>query len=920
MLFDIIILTETWLTSQDDLNLYYLDGYTIEHINRNYRKRGGGILMYIKRSITYNLSKKFCINDELFMESLCIDIRTHKNTTVKILGIYKPPSVQIPLFCGQLETIINLIGQTKTYIVGDFNIDLLNRKNENKVHDFINILMAHSFVPLIDKPTRITDFSSTLIDNIWTNTTNTKLTAGVIVNDISDHFPVFLSENLQTNNKPKTQSAVYKRQLNIHNTDALRMELTKLKWESVLNADDVNESFNNFYDTFLLKLDEYCPLKKQKSHLHKNKRTKWISNKLKNLCRKKNQLYKEFINQPNDTNRQRYVKYRNMAKHLLRKTESEYYTNKFANSNCINQTWQVIKSILNQSNAKEEITYITNNGCKLTDQKDICNTLNDHFIKIGETLSGKVPINLTHDYSFYLKNKNTSTIYLKPIDKTELLEISKSFGNKLSSDCIDLNMKTLKTLLPAIITPMEHIINLSLKHGVFPDKLKLAKVTPVFKKGDKTNMNNYRPISLLPQISKLFEKTFYNRIINFLDINNILSPSQYGFRKNSRTSYGIIDMVEKIHKALINNKIPIGLFIDLQKAFDTIDHKILLSKLYHYGIRGTALQWIHSYLSNRTQFTLHNNVKSTLGNITCGVPQGSILGPILFLIYINDIINASTKLSYVLFADDTNIFYADDNIDILKSNMEIELQKLVTWFKTNKLTLNLEKTNFIIFGPHCNSDINLRIDNQSITKVEYTKFLGVFIDQNLNWSFHIEHICNKIVKNLSTIYRTKHKLTKTALRHLYNSLIDPHINYCIEIWGNVPDNKLIKISTLQKRAIRLIENINPYSPSTNCFKNNKILKIKDIIEMRLCTLGYTASKTKLPLNLQKYFNFTFNTHNYDTRNNKNFERSKYVNKFSKISIIEKIKYRFNNVKTEIKNQPTLASFKNKLKNQMIEKY
>jgi retron-type reverse transcriptase len=226
-----------------------------------------------------------------------------------------------------------------------------------------------------------------------------------------------------------------------------------------------------------------------------------------------------------------------------------------------------------------------------------------------------------------------------------------------------------------LVNVLTHIINLSLENGIFPTKLKLAKVIPLFKQGDRTNVNNYRPISLLPQFSKIFEKVFYNRLSDFFEKFEILSKSQYGFRKKSSTSFAIIDMLSNIYNALNNNLLPIGVFIDLQKAFDTINHDILLFKLRHYGIRGLAYDWIKSYLIDRKQFVSLDDIYSETKSISCGVPQGSILGPLLFLIYINDIENTSKKLKFVLFADDTNIFYSDNNINNLKSNLELELEK-----------------------------------------------------------------------------------------------------------------------------------------------------------------------------------------------------------------------------------------------------
>ena len=241
---------------------------------------------------------------------------------------------------------------------------------------------------------------------------------------------------------------------------------------------------------------------------------------------------------------------------------------------------------------------------------------------------------------------------------------------------------------------------MSLVSGKYPQSFKLASVIPVFKKGDRNQCNNYRPISILPCISKILERIVHNQIYSFLSKHNIIHPYQYGFRKGHSTDLAILDLYDKITFALSQNQFIVGVLLDLTKAFDTLDHKILLYKLEQYGIRGTPLAWFSDYLKNRKQYTEFENHKSDILNLQCGVPQGSILGPLLFLIYINDITHVSPHLSYILFADDTTLLYADKNLDDIFSMYNAELPKLLTWLHSNKRSLNISKTNYIVFHNH----------------------------------------------------------------------------------------------------------------------------------------------------------------------------------------------------------------------------
>ena len=335
-----------------------------------------------------------------------------------------------------------------------------------------------------------------------------------------------------------------------------------------------------------------------------------------------------------------------------------------------------------------------------------------------------------------------------------------------------------------------HICSLSLKTGVFPEQLKIAKITPVYKKGEKSEFTNYRPISILPVISKLLERIMYNRIYKHITKNNLLYTKQFGFQAKNSTSFAIIKLIDQIAKAFDENKFTLGIFIDLSKAFDTVDHSILLEKLKYYGIKHTAHQWLSNYLTNRKQYLSYNTSSTDYSSIACGVPQGSIMGPLLFLIYVNDLQYVSSILDTIMFADDTNLFLSERNIKKLFSTMNTELTKLNNWFSANKLSLNETKTVYSFFHPLNKSDTiplilpSLKINNHTIKRETSIKFLGVIIDENITWRNHINYLSNKISKNIGVMYRARRFLNLQNMKYLYFSLIHSYINYGNIAWGS----------------------------------------------------------------------------------------------------------------------------------------
>ena len=698
---------------------------------------------------------------------------------------------------------------------------------------------------------------------------------------------------------------------------------------------DINLNYEMINDEILRAKNKHMPCKLVKFNKYKHKKSTWITLGLLKSIIYRDKLYKQLrLSNPNslhyDTLTLNLKTYNLILRKSIISAKQMYYESRFNRiGNDIRRTWKTINEILTKNQTQNKFPTVFNgNGSMITDKVNIANKFNVFFTNIGEKIAKGINYDGNKTYGHYLNKDIHSSFTFMNIDEDAINKIIYNLPPKSSSGCDGISTKLLKVIAPVIIKPLTLLINQVLNTGTFPDKLKIAKVIPIFKKGDPSLFENYRPISLLPAISKVVEKIIALQLSSYFEKNKLLFDNQYGFRPKHSTEHAALELIDRITNKMDTNEIPLNIFLDLSKAFDTIDHSILLNKLKYYGLKGSTLNLFQSYLSNRKQYTEIEDTTSTILPIQVGVPQGSILGPILFIIYVNDLPQCSNKFDFIMYADDTTLSSTIDSFCDINSNasadslINAEIDKVIEWLKINKLSLNKNKSKYMTFHMPKKQiqHLTLKIDGINIEKVEEFNVLGLTMDTNLKWKKHTDKISNKCSKITGVLNRLKLLFPQEIKCLLYNSLIVPHINYCITAWGFHRN----RITIIQKKAIRIITASSYISHTEPLFKQLNLLKVEDILTLQELKFYFKYNQGILPKYLQNW-NFIPNSkiHNHNTRKITTLHTFKTKHEFAKKTLKYNLPYTINNTPHIVKDKVNTHSFQGfslYVKQYLIRKY
>ena len=616
-----------------------------------------------------------------------------------------------------------------------------------------------------------------------------------------------------------------------------------------------NDLYNKLEHMITTAMDACMPRRRLKFNKYKHKKSSWISFGIINSIKFRDKLYKDLkkthpSNFDYQSKKQNLKVYNNILKKLIIEAKQNYYGKQFeASKNNSQKTWNTIKEIIGRNPQSLLPDHFMINERVIRDKNIIANSFNNYFGNIGTQMAKSIPnINSESPEKYLTKPVNTQ-FQFHNINEGIVRNVIKNLKPKRSSGHDGLSMFLLKQLADLLAEPLAYIINCSLELSVFPEKLKIAKIIPIHKKENPHLIENYRPISLLPAISKIFEKVVHEQLFSYFTENKLFFEHQYGFRKSHSTEHAVLELIDKLILGIDNGNTPITVFIDLSKAFDTLNHQILLCKLKYYGAHKKTLAWFDSYLSNRKHYTeLDTDIKSSHISSQIGVPQGSILGPLLFTIYMNDFHLCSKFFEFILYADDTTLYNPLSNLHHRDVSLHInqELNHVYEWLCINKLSLNIKKTKHIMFHSPKKKIQELQpklvINDINIEQVKDFNFLGITIEEHLNWKLHIDKISKKISRAIGIMNKLKQQLPTFTLKILYDSLIQCHINYGILSWGFNTTN----IFKLQKKSIRVITKVKYNAHTDPLFKNHDILKAQDIFKLNILKFYYNYKHHELP--------------------------------------------------------------------------
>lgn len=895
----IIAISETWLKTIDS-EYYRVPGYASFFSCRN-DGIGGGVALYINNAFKHNLISVH--NNGHF--SVWVEISNfgifHK---AKFAVYYKPPSEKLNEFLSTLENDLITCSSIPTFIAGDFNINTLDTSSLL----YKIICNSNCFHILNNIPTRVTADSQSLIDHFLTNVTNKKFVIYTINSFLSDHNAILLEMS--------NPDILKRKECYVRIDHPMASEYLKVRCDLLYPfhpSSDVNNKLGLTVSALKESFVSASTTVKLKKKLNtKYSLTPWATPHFLDLVRERDRIFKKYKRKrSNVLIKEQLNLINNRITSLKRSLSSEYFKAKFSECSGDNKTtWKNINAILGRSTFKPCVTEIVHEGTVIHDPRVIAELFCQHFSTVGLNLTSHLTNSRMDINSLNSLIRVPSSIYMGPVVDLDLINVINNLKIK-SPGHDNISTETLKTHKNLLAPLLTTILNQCFSEGVYPDLLKIGKVIPLFKSGDSKNVNNYRPISILSSINKVFETVIKRRLVKFLEVNNILNACQFGFRKNRSTVSAALKLVDSIRKTMDKTKIAGALFIDLCKAFDMVDHEILLQKMEYYGIRGTALNLFNSYLSNRSQYVEIDKIKSPLVPTTLGVPQGSVLGPILFLIYINDLGNLHLNGEPTLFADDTVISYSHhDSIQQLSTHMQNDLNTLNNYFKINRLVLNTDKTKFIIFkSPQYKHKTNFKLlfGKYDIVNTTSIKYLGLHLDVHLNWKTHVDALIKKILP-VAGVLKRLNSLDSLIKKIIYDTLVNSHLQYMSPLWGAANKSTLHPLQIIQNKCIKSVYSLPQLTPSKHMYINYNILPVKCIYEYNLILLLQfhpNESQAPTPIHYTRNYNGKFLC-------SVRTEYGKLASYYHGYKLL-------NSLSLEVTNCSNLILFKKKLKIHMLEK-
>lgn len=900
---DVICITEHNMI-EDDYNILNLSNYKLASAcSRKTRHGGVCILVNVKHSFKTLDVTQFVLHN--ILECCAIELTEHNIIIVCAYRVTQYTVSAYTLFFKKLNELLTTLcnsNKKKVILCGDFNIDMLTK---TKTTDTLkHILQSYNLKIEINEPTRLA--SGTCLDNVFHNMRG--CTSKVVELALSDHCAQILTCPVKKSYTFKHWYVV-KRDYSEENVKKFEEYLKSISFNEVYASDDANEAFQKFYEIFQL-LYLLC-FPKIRVKFSTSLKHKWLSKGLKKCSRRKRELLWNYRRSHSKESKIKFKEYAKRFKAIIKltqKSQNNYFIN--TSDNKCKATWNIINKSKSR-NMKEYINKINDNGHILTDPRDISQSFNNYFI--NQISLTDINTNSNNSIKFNTNNNNSNSLFMKPTTPDEIFTIIKSLKNTKSTGYDEITTDIIKRVAPVIAPVLSHSINICINEGTYPDELKVSIIIPLFKKTDKENMNYYRPIALIPILSKIFEKVIYQRLNSYMEKYEMFSPMQMGFRKNKSINKAIYEFLMTVLNSM-DKRIPVAaLYMDLTKAFDYVNHDILLNKLDKYGVRGTAQNLIKSYLTNRTQKTQINRICTKSKTETAyfsdskenrlGVPQGSVLGPLLFIIYINDLPQV-TEHPMVLFADDSTVLFKDDKESNYENNINNTLTDIIHWLNNNKLLINLGKTKIMTFKQRINNKtIDIKYNDNKIEETEVTKFLGLYIDRNITWQAQTDHICSK----LNTFSYALHNLSKVVSEGTvvtaYKGYVDSILRYGIIFWGNATNKDSVFKS--QKRCIRAIGKITSTESCKQLFKKYKILTFPSLYILEMAIF--------VKLNFNSFGHFR------SLRYGSKVSAPRHVTALYRKNIFGMAPTIFNKLPKAIRDAQDIQLFKTKLKNYLLDK-